>query len=349
MIATVFLVVLVLIDMVEQIQKFGNASASFGDVVGLTLLNAPRSLYGILPLIVLLATVALFLNLARTSELIAARAAGRSALRMLLAPVSVALGLGVLAVLMLNPLVAATSKRYETQASRFVHGADSVLSVSTEGLWLRQGGAQGQTVIRAAGSNQDATRLVDVSFYSFDRVGAPSQRIEASEAVLEKGAWRLRDAKVWPLAESANPERDARRVKSLLVPSDLTRDQIRDSFGAPSAIPIWDLPAFISSLDRAGFSARAHRVWFQSELAKPLLFVAMVLLAAAFTMRHARFSHTGVMVLAAVLTGFGLFFVRNFTQIMGENGQIPIALAAWAPPVAAILLALALLLHLEDG
>ena len=47
--------------------------------------------------------------------------------------------------------------------------------------------------------------------------------------------------------------------------------------------------------------------------------------------------------------GFTLYFVRNFAQILGENGQIPILLAAWAPPVAAILLPLGLLLHLEDG
>jgi lipopolysaccharide export system permease protein len=47
--------------------------------------------------------------------------------------------------------------------------------------------------------------------------------------------------------------------------------------------------------------------------------------------------------------GFGIYFVRNFAQILGENGQIPVSLAAWAPPVAAILMALGLLLHLEDG
>ena len=58
---------------------------------------------------------------------------------------------------------------------------------------------------------------------------------------------------------------------------------------------------------------------------------------------------TGIMVLAAVLTGFGAYFLRNFAQVLGENGQISAALAAWAPPVAAIGLALGLLLHLEEG
>ncbi|MEO1380130.1 MAG: hypothetical protein AAFU69_07215, partial [Pseudomonadota bacterium] len=33
----------------------------------------------------------------------------------------------------------------------------------------------------------------------------------------------------------------------------------------------------------------------------------------------------------------------------GENGQIPIYLAAWAPPIASLMLAIGILLHMEDG
>jgi lipopolysaccharide export system permease protein len=85
------------------------------------------------------------------------------------------------------------------------------------------------------------------------------------------------------------------------------------------------------------------------ELAQPLLLAAMVLMAAGFTMRHARFGKTGQMVLLALLCGFLIFFLRNFAQVLGVNGQIPVVLAAWTPPVAATFLALGLLLHLEDG
>jgi lipopolysaccharide export system permease protein len=55
------------------------------------------------------------------------------------------------------------------------------------------------------------------------------------------------------------------------------------------------------------------------------------------------------MVLYALIGGFLIFFLRSFAQVLGENGQIPILVAAWSPPIAAALLALSLLLHLEDG
>ena len=109
----VFFLLMFLIDLVEQISRFSAQGVAFGDIVELTLLNAPKGLYDILPLVMILATISLFLGLARSSELVVARASGRSALRSLLAPLTVAALIGVVAVAVFNPLVAATSKRYE--------------------------------------------------------------------------------------------------------------------------------------------------------------------------------------------------------------------------------------------
>lgn len=345
----VFLGILMMIDMVEQIRRFSDASVSLSQIAGLAALNVPGSLYRILPLIMILATIAMFLAMARSSELVVIRASGRSALRLLLTPLTVALLIGAVAVAVLNPLVAATSKYYDTLSSRYARGDESILSISREGLWLRQGGPEGQTVIRAARASLDGTQLFNVTFLTFGPDGTPRSRIEAAEAVLTPGAWALSGgAKSWAL-DAANPEKDAQTSDRMSIQTDLTQNQIRDGFGSPSSIPIWGLPQFIESLERAGFSARQHRVWFQMELALPLLLASMVLVGAGFTMRHARFGKTGTLVLLAVLSGFALFFLRNFAQILGENGQIPVLMAAWSPPVAAVLMSLGLLLHLEDG
>jgi len=344
----VFTIFYGLIDMIEEFRRFDTATVGFFGILQLTALNLPEGLYGILPLIVILATISMFLGLARSSEMVVTRSAGRSALRSLASPVVVAFVLGLLAITVFNPIVAATTKQYEVLSNRY-RGNESTVSVTREGLWLRQGSDQGQTVIRAERGNLDGTKLFNVSFLTFGPDGLPTVRIEAKSAELVVGAWDIRDAKEWNFRATANPEKDAITVASLTMPSDLTREQIRDSFGTPSAIPIWELPGFIERLERAGFSARIHRVWLEMELALPLMLSAMVMIGAGFTMRHTRFGQTGVMVLLALMSGFTIYFIRNFAKVLGENGQIPVELAAWAPPVAAILLTLGLLLHLEDG
>lgn len=345
----IFFGIMMLIDTIEQLRKFSSSDISLTRAGQMALMNVPESLYRILPLIMIMAAIAMFLALARSSELVVIRAAGRSGLRFLAAPLLTALAIGAFAVAVLNPLVAATSKEYDELASRQSKGAGSVLSVSDTGLWLRQGSEDGQTVIQAERANADGTELTGVTFLTFDATGVASARIEADLAVLEPGAWLLTGAKRWRLTD-VNPESSAvTMTEALRMPSDLTRDSIRDSFGTPSAIPFWELPRYIAGLEKAGFSARSHRVWLQMELAQPLLLAAMVLIAAGFTMRHARFGKTGTMVLLALLGGFVIFFLRNFAQVLGDSGQIPIALAAWSPPVAAVMASLGLLLHLEDG
>ena len=350
LVITVVLFALVaLVDLVDQTRKFGDFGISFAQILGLTLLNVPETINQILPLIMILATVVLFVGLARTSELVAARAAGRSALRTLIAPVVVAVIIGGLAVTMLNPIVAGTSARYSQLTESYRSGGASTLSISREGLWLRQGSETGQTVIRAWRSNKDASVLYDVMFMEYAPGGNPVRRIGAESAALEPGGWVLKNAKEWSLREGQNPEANAQVHERLEVPSTLTLERIRESFGRPGSISIWELPDFIDQLDQAGFSSRQHRVWFQSELARPLFLMSMVLVASAFTMRHTRFGGTGMAVLAAVLLGFSLYFIRSFAHILGENGQLPILLAAWAPPMAALFLATGLLLSAEDG
>jgi len=344
-----FLSLLMLVDMIEQLRRFNVDEIGYSNILLLSFLKAPESIYQILPLVMILSTIALFLGLARSSELVVVRSAGRSALLSLLSPVTVALLIGILAVTTFNPIVAATSERYQTLSDSFRYGGRSALSISAEGVWLRQGSAEGQAVIHAVSANANASVFYNVSIVTYSPDGGPARRIQARSARLEDGAWRLWGVSEWSLVSGVNPEESVLHHSVLRLDSSLTADRIRDSFGKPSVVSVWDLPQFIRELEEAGFSARRHKVWLMMELASPLFLCAMVLIASSFTMRHTRFGRTGIAVLGAVLTGFALYYVRNFAQILGENGQITAALAAWAPPIASVLLALGLLLHMEDG
>lgn len=337
-----------LLDLIEELSRYGDTAGFYG-VLGLTFLKLPEGMYQILPLVMILSSIALFMGMARSSELIVARAVGRHGLSALVGPTLVTLLIGGFIVSVMNPIIATTSKRYSELSESYETNTRSVLSIGKEGLWLRQGGEAGDAVIHAWRTNPDASILYRVSILSYDGTGAPKQQIVASNAQLGDGVWSLKQAKVWDLSIDSVAEQTAQTLSVYELPSDLTQDNIKDRFGKPSAIPIWELPDFITDLEQAGFSARRHIVWLHMEAAGPLFMIAMLLVGAGFTMRPTRMGRTGLSVLSAVLLGFGLYYVRNFAQIMGENGQIAPILAAWTPPIASILLATGILLHMEDG
>ncbi|SPJ24030.1 LPS export ABC transporter permease LptG [Palleronia abyssalis] len=344
----VFLGILILIDLVDQVRRFEDDAVGFVMLIGLTLLSVPRTLYSILPLITIIATLTLFLSLARTSELVVSRASGRSAILSLLGPLVVTFLIGTIAVAALNPIAAGTARQYDRLSDRLQGVSGPALSMGREGVWLRQADVTGQTVIHATGIDDGGTVLRDATFLTFDDAGTALSRAEAATAVLLDEEWQLRQAKRWDFSDP-NPEAASMDSSMLILPSSLSAQGIADSFSDPASVPIWQLPRFIQDMQAAGFSAQAYIVGLHATLALPAMLMAMVLVGAAFTMRHTRFGRTGRMVLLALASGFSLFFLNDFAQILGENGQISAILAAWGPPVAAICLPLGLILHWEDG
>jgi lipopolysaccharide export system permease protein len=133
------------------------------------------------------------------------------------------------------------------------------------------------------------------------------------------------------------------------LPTDLTVARVQESFASPDTLSFWTLPDFIALLDRSGFSSIRHRLHFQSLLAQPLLCATMALVAAGFSMRPARRGGVAQMIASGVATGFALFVVSKIAEEFGQTGALPVALAAWAPAVSGMMVAIALLLHTEDG
>jgi lipopolysaccharide export system permease protein len=55
------------------------------------------------------------------------------------------------------------------------------------------------------------------------------------------------------------------------------------------------------------------------------------------------------MIASGVAAGFALFLISKMAEEFGQSGTLPVELAAWAPAASGLMLAVALLLHTEDG
>lgn len=55
------------------------------------------------------------------------------------------------------------------------------------------------------------------------------------------------------------------------------------------------------------------------------------------------------MIGSGVTAGFALFMISKIAEEFGQSGALPVILAAWAPAASGLMLAVALLLHMEDG
>ncbi len=341
-----FMLLILLFDTVELMRRAASKpNVPFSLVLEMAFLKLPLMGQKSFPFAVLFGGMAAFWRLTRNHELVITRAAGVSVWQFLLPVIGIALLLGIFQIGVLNPLAATTVARFERIEAVNLKGQKSFLALSKSGLWLRQANTEGQSVVHSNFVLQVGkdVELRDVIVFNYKGADQFSGRIDAEKARLEDGFWHITNAWVH------NPEEQPRFEKDYWLATDLTLNRIQDSFAPPETMSFWDLPDFIGTLENAGFSAIRHRLYWHSLLASPLLMLAMVLIAASFTLRHARQGGGAFIIGGGVLTGFILYFFSDIVFALGLSDSIPVILAAWTPAGVATLLGLATLLHLEDG
>ena len=350
---TALTIALLIITAVELLVDFVSVSRDVGarvdispsEVLGLTLMKAPSVLLVLLPFVFLFGTLAAFVGLNRRSELIAMRAAGISAWRFILPAAAAAFVCGIVTTTAFNPAASALNLRYETTRAELMK---EYLAAAPKEVWLRQGSERRQTVIHARSRTDGENTIlrgVSVFFYTVDNQGVPQfdRRVEAKEARLSAGALVLSDV------NSARPGGFSEHSDSLVIPST-----VRDPAGllhatSAEAVSFWDLPAAIRRAEQAGLTSAAYEIHLQQLLATPLLYSAMAVLAAAFSLRLFRLGGLAGLAGAGVALGFGFFFFNELCGALGRSGIIPTYAAAWAPPILALLSGLTLLCYTEDG
>jgi lipopolysaccharide export system permease protein len=312
-------------------------------VIGMGLLQMPSLALKLLPFAVLLGGVFAFVRLSRSQELLAIRAAGVSAWNLLVPPLAVAIALGVFTVMVFTPFSSSMLVEYTALEAKYIRGQASQLDISRNGMWLRQGDAHAQSDVHALRVADQGVHLEDVMIFLFGGSDKFRGRIEARSAELGDGAWQLRDA--WVSDSEGHPVHH----DNYSVPTTMTPARIQESFAPPDTLSFWALPGFINTAQQAGFRATRYVLYFDTLLALPAMFAAMVFMAASFSLRLARLGGLGRVIVQSALAGFGVYFFGIVTQALGTSGILPVALAAAAPATAAILIGMTLVFHQEDG
>lgn len=336
-----------LFDMVELIRRATkHDNVPFGLVLQMALLKLPEIMQVIAPFAVLFGAMFTFWQLTRRYELIIVRSSGFSVWQFLSPVLLAAFTIGVIQITLINPLGAVLLGRYETLENIYLKRNKNEIAVFKEGVWLRQSVEEqpGYTVLHAGKIDQKTWTLHDVTVLGFAEDDGLSSRIDAEEAQLKDQSWILKKAVVQN--EGGQKPKDVADYK---LPTELTPQDIENSFGSPDSMSFWQLQAHIKTLEDSGFDATRLRVHYQTLLAQPLLFLAMVLLAASVSMRPPRLRGTLVLISLGVMIGFATFFLSSFLQALGVSHQIPVFLSAWSPAMICCLMGVTMMLNFEDG
>jgi len=336
--------IMMLLDIIEALRRAaGGHPAPFGLLFSMTLLKLPYLGERILPMGILFATIYTCWKMNKTSELVVIRSSGLSVWQFL-SPLIICAGItGILSTAVLNPVSSIFLSRHQQLDRVYFQNDVNLVAVSKTGIWLRQPSEQGYALIHSESFDQKQWQLNKVIVLFFDDADNFIRRMDSPVTYLRDRYWDIRQ----PLVS----DRDGgfQRFEARQLPTELTSQKIEESFADPETVSFWNTPEYIHIMEETGFPATRIYLHFHTLLAKPFLFVAIVLLAATFSLRPPRFGGTASLVMMGVAVGFFIFFLQSMLEAFGISQKIPVHLAAWSPALIGLLLGGTALLHLEDG
>lgn len=312
------------VDLVQSLDRFLRVKPAWIYIAQHFLYLLPRELYKGLPLIVLVATVFLFLSLTRQRELDALKAAGVSLYR------------ACVPVLCMAFLISAAALVFqETALPELTARAEEVDRVKIRGFPPRHLQRQGQMWYRSSDRRFVRIGLLDPMAKSLDALvvldltpdfGLAS-RLDVSRAQWIENQWVLRYGFLRQVDRSERVSATSFEYRKTGMPEHM-EDFIR-VHKPPDAMSFRELYAYVSKLREGGHQVGAYLVQLYSKLSFPVVHVIMALVAIPFALASPRSGGRAMGIAVAIAVAVGYWVVHSVALAFARADLLPPALAAW--------------------
>lgn len=317
--ATLFIV----IDLVQTLDRYLRVKPPLGYIVEHFAYRMPAEVFKALPIVMLVATIFLFLGLSRYHELTALKAAGVSLYRVS-APVLalaavITLGAGLFQELVLPRL---NELGEETDRVKIRGQLPRHLQSRTR-LWLRSADSRFYRIELLAPGTSD---LYGMTVLEVDRDFRLQSRLDARQAHWTPGGWELSQGAYREISASGQVQ---------TVPFALTAIELPETIEDFTQIqkPVYvmsyrELSEYVARLEAAGFQVKKYLVDLYAKLSSPLENLIMVLIAIPFALqapRGGRLAGSGLAI--AVMAGYLL--IDRVALAFARADLLPPLLAAW--------------------
>jgi lipopolysaccharide export system permease protein len=327
----------VVVDLAQTLDRFLRAKPPLAYVLEHFAYRLPAWLHDGLPIVMLVATIFLFLTLTRYHELTALKAAGISLYRISAPIVLLGLVVAVLAGMFQELVLPQLNERGEEVDRVKIRGQLPRHMQSRARLWLRGGDTRFYRIELVAPGTSD---LYGITVLELTRDFRLQSRLDARRAHWSGVAWELQDGAF----REVTGERQIESVPFTV--SALNLDERIEDFTQVqkpvAAMSYAELSEYVRRLESAGFHAKKYMVELYAKLAFPLVNLIMVLVGIPFALQSPRSTRLfGIGLAIGIMVGY--MVVHQAAVALARADLLPPLLAAWTANVIFLGLGLSLL------
>ena len=329
----------VVIDLLQTLDRYLRVKPPFIYIVEHFVYRLPLALHDGLPVVMLVATIFLYLTLSRYHELTAMKAAGLSLYRVSLPILGIGIVVAAGAGLFQELVLPGLNERGDEVDRVKIRGQAPRHLQSRQRLWVRSSDSRFyRTELLHPGTND----MYGVTILEVDKDFRLSDRLDARRAHWTPAGWELSEGALRQIA----PDGQVQTVPFVWTALDIKEEM--DDFiriqKAVSSMSYLELREYITQLEAAGFQARKYLVELYSKLSFPLVNLVMVLVAIPFALQSPRGGRLfGVGLAITIMAGY--LVVHYVALAFARADLLPPLLAAWTANVIFMGIGVSLLLR----
>ena len=348
-----FLALFAFFDFINELDDIGRGGYRLQHAVFSVLLGLPSRIYELMPIAALIGTIYAMAQFAQHSEFSAMRAAGLSRRKALQSIVVIGAWLTV-ATAIVGELLTPSAERL-AQTVRLGAMGGTVGAQFRSGLWIKdsvkdaEGNVQRLRFVNVGELLPDTT-LRSVRVFEFDAefrlaeiVSAQSGRFQAPDAWKLEQVERLVFTPVQVAGDAVALSSQREVQPSRLWTSELTPDIVGVLMLVPERMSAWRLAQYVQHLKDNQQRADRYEIALWKKLIYPLAVIVMMALALPFAYLQVRAGGIGYKVFAGIMMGMAFHFLNGLFSHLGLLNTWPAWVAASAPSLLAVTLALGML------
>ena len=322
--ALVAAVLIAVVDLLQTLDRFLRLKPTFSVILEHFLYRVPGELYKGLPMIVLIATVFLFLSLTRQRELDALKAAGVSLYRASLPILLVAGVISILAVVFQETALPGINARAEEIDRVKIRGELPRHLQRQSQIWYRSSDTRfvHTTLLDPVGKSMEGLTVVEIG-RNFRLV----DRLDAHSAQWTPAGWQLTEGVERRIGAQNRVTSDLFDSRLVVMPEHID-DFVRVQ-DAPDTMTFLELRAYVAKLQAGGHQVGKYLVQLYSKLSFPLVDVIMALVAIPFALASPRSGGRAMGIGVAIVIAVGYWMVHSIALALAQADLLPPALAAW--------------------
>ena len=326
----VFLGLFFFFDLIDELQWIGKGIGNGYQIThALTYvaLMVPSHVYEVLPIAVLIGTIAVMARLAQSSEFTILRTSGLGPVRALRSLAGLGVGFVLLTFVVGDYLSPLADRQGQLLKARYLQQ----ISVGQTGAWLREKQPESLRSVNIHSLTPDGD-MKGIRIFEFDRQGILLSYTQAAQGEFshEEESWMLLDVNrdEFTIHEGQRNELRRQHLDRLAWPSSITQDMVSVALLKPSRMATLDLFQYIRHLEENAQTAQRYEIEFWKKVFYPISCLVMVVLALPFAYLHFRSGNIATYVFVGVLIGISFFLLNNVFGYIGNLSQ-------WAPWLAA--------------